>query len=380
MSQDTRTPGWGRILASIAKMSAVIMLGLFVIGFVWDQIDKHRPGPHIEPLPPIENYKPTAENEAKLHQFVLDVLEFTLLHETGHLVFQQYNVPVGSEDTNESAADSFAATVMMSQVRKGASPQYNGLISAAAFWRALDILQQTEKTSQQAGADEQPGIDFHQQPGRRAVKMACLLFGTNPQAFADLAQQFHIQAERDKCVADAGQTRDAWSSVISLNLDPDAGKMLDVWAPHVAVLYHPVPEGLPNDESSVLSHGQQMAQDLGILDMVGNNLLLLKTPPSLGVQIGQKVLDISKPRTPMRLGDIDMKPVVQDLKPHLEHPANEDIRFAYDYMVIGDSCLNPRNEPEENAYWDPQTHTIKLCYGWVNLVEYVGKRLLAESR
>jgi hypothetical protein len=373
MSQEARPGRSGSIFASIAKMSALMLLGLFVIGFVWDQIDKHRTGPRVEPLPPIESYKPTPENEAKLRRFTLDVLNFTLLHETGHLVFNNYNIPVGSFDTNESAADSFAATVMLAQAGKG-HESYNGLISAAAFMDAVYTIDQTEKPQ----AEGQ--MDFHQNAEQRAVKLACLLYGANPQAFADVAQRFNLQNNRDECVDDTKQTRKDWSNVISSNLDPDAGQASDRWAPHVAVLYHLVPEGLANGGSTALLHGRQIAQDFGILDMVGNNLLLLKTPPSLGVEIGQKIMDSVKPRTPVRSGDIDMKPVVQDLMPHVDHPADEGFRYAYDYMVVGDSCLNDRNEPKENAYWEPKTHTIRLCYAWVNRIQYIGKRLLADPR
>jgi|SRR5581483_826734 len=375
MTQEMRSGGSIRFLASVGKMSALTLVGLFVIGFVWDQIDKHRHGPRIAPLAPIENYKPTAENEAKLRQFVLDVLNFTLLHETGHLVFHQYDVPVGSQDTNESAADSFAATIMLSEVRKSPNAQYNGLISAAAFWQALDILDKTENGSPQSGENAEADLDPHQGSGRRAVKLACLLFGTNPQAFADLAQQFHIEEQRDDCIRNAFQTRRAWTNVIALNLDPDAGKPLDLWAPHVAVRYNSIPHSLPDNVRALLTQERQIAQNLGILEIVGKNLLVLKTPPNPVVAIGRRMLN--RREATERPGEVDMTPVVQ--APQLDHPANDDVPFAFDYRVLGDSCLNAKNEPAQNAFWDPEKHSITLCYGWVGEIVYIGKRLLADA-
>ena len=84
MSQGAKPPAWRPTLVFFFAQNAatLVCLGLFAIQFVWDQIDRHRHGPDVPPLPPIENYKATAENDAKLRQFVHDVLIFTLLHET----------------------------------------------------------------------------------------------------------------------------------------------------------------------------------------------------------------------------------------------------------------------------------------------------------
>jgi hypothetical protein len=376
MGQDAKPPAWRSTLVFFAKTATLVCLGLFAIQFVWDQIDRHRHGPDVPPLPPIENYKPTAENDAKLRQFVHDVLIFTLLHETGHLVFKQYNVPIGSEDTNESAADSFAATIMMTEVQSGSNKQYNGLISAAYFWQAFGTYRQMESRQQQVATNGSADLDPHQDFKRRAVKLACLLFGTNPDAFAGLAGEFHIETQRDQCINDADETRKAWRSVILVNLDPDAGKVIDFSAPHVAVFYKAVPEGLPNGATADLSHGRQLAQDLGILDIVGKDLLSLKAPPDSIVPLTRHLSDKNEQQMPIQLGKIDMAPL--EIGPHVEHPQNDASDMDFDYRVIGDNCLDSNNQPVENAYWDSGSRAILLCYAWVNRVEYIGKRLLAE--
>ena len=328
--------------------------------------------PKITPLAPLSSYAPTPQHEAQLRTFVDDVLTFALLHEIAHMVFSQYHVPVGSADTEESAADSFAAAVITKNVNSVASAQYNGLVSAAMFWDALNILQQTSAPGQYNWAD------VHGQPEQRALKLACLLYGANPQTFAYVAAKFNLQDHRGRCVADAAKNQKDWGGIISMNFDPDRGKLFDRWAPHVAVLYHQIPEKLSDGLGIQLSHARQTAQDLGTLDFVGRILLLLKTPPDFAVQVGQQALD-AKRNLAMRQDPLSIPLENLSPFPHVDHPSDGDSLLAYNYTVVGDSCLNDKGEPITNAFWEANSRSITLCYGLVATAEFIGRRLLADS-
>ena len=372
MGSELRPSRWSSIWKFFWKVNFAVLLGLFAIGFLLDFINKHRALQNITPLPPVSAYISTPENEKVLQLFVRDVVTFTLLHESGHLIFTTYNLPLGSQDTNESAADSFAATVMMSQIGKGSGPQYNGLVSAALFWDALNTLEQTGAPGQYDWAD------FHEQPEQRASKLACILYGANPKAFAAIAQKFKLEDREKECVANAANTREDWSRIISLNLNSNAGKLLDPWSPHVAVLYRQVPVGLPDGLTATLSRDRQEARALGTLDFIGHNLLLLKTPPNQDVEAEQRILDAKRNLTmkqdPLSIPLENLSPF-----PHVDHPSEDDSLSAYNYTVVGDSCLDSSNRPEQNAFWEPKTQSVVLCYAWVGLVEDLGKRLLAGS-
>jgi hypothetical protein len=375
MSADIRPPGSGRRWKLPLAVGVAVWLALSAAGIAKAQVGGAA-DPRIKPLPPVSAYDPTPQHEAQLREFISDVLTFTLLHETGHMVFSQYNVPVGSRDTEESAADSFAAAVMTAQVGSGGNAQHNGLSSAARFWDALHRLQQSEpgRYGQYDWADE------HAQDEQRAYKLACLLYGSNPQAFASIAQKFSLQKRRDTCIADAAKNKKDWLGIISLNLNPNAGKLFDGWTPHVAVLHHEVPKGLPNGLSARLSRKRQLVQTLGILDVVGRNLLQLKkTPHDAALELVQKALErgqaAKKAPGSFDVGSVDMRPVIT---PFLDHPADGDSLLAYNYTVVGDSCLNDKNEPMINAFWNSESRSITLCYGFVEWVEYIGRRLLAE--
>lgn len=335
--------------------------------------------PTVTPLPPLSAYQPTSQNEAALGEFIYDVLTFMMFHEMGHMVFHEYNVPVGSKDTEESAADSFAAALMISS---SARAQHNGLVAAALYWDASHRLQQTNAPGQYDWAD------VHAPNEQRAYKLACLLYGANPQAFASIAERFDLQGRRDACVADSAKNLNDWGSIIKPNLNPEAGKPFDPWTPRIAVLYHQVPTGLPNGFGAALSHARQIVLALEMLDFVGNELLSLKkTSRDAALDLVQRALDAKKlreeaeaarSRPPVRLGDLSLGGPV--IVPNPDHPAEGAPLQGYNYTVIGDSCLRDKGEPWVNAYWDSAARSITLCYGLVAEIEYVGRRLLAESR
>ena len=68
---------------------ALAMLGIYVL---FDQLS---PKPaSADGLPPSSTYVPSPENDAKLHMAIDAVLSSVLLHETGHLMISECDLPV----------------------------------------------------------------------------------------------------------------------------------------------------------------------------------------------------------------------------------------------------------------------------------------------
>lgn len=320
----------------------------------------------------VEAYEPTPQNEALLREFISEVLTFVMLHETGHMVFSTYSVPVGSRDTEESAADSFAAAVLTLNIDPGRSEPHNPLKSAALFWDATDALEQASPQGEYDWADE------HSPPEQRAFKAACLLYGANPQAFAYIAEAFSLQkARRDFCVEDTKKNGKTWGGIISLHINPNRGSPLDAWTPRVAVLHHPVPESLPKGLSATQSRERQLVQSLGTLDLVAKNLLALKkSAKDAALDDLQQKLRMPPRNPPMDPMHTDMTPLI---RPSIDHPAEGTSLEGYNYTVVGDSCLNEQGMPAINAWWSDARRSITLCYGLVGKVEKIGKLLIAAD-
>ena len=317
----------------------------------------------------IAAYEPTPQNEERLRKFIDDVLQFTLLHETGHMVFWAYSVPLGSLNAEETAADGFAAAVLTSDI--SASERHNPLRSAALFWDAAHQMQRVATAGEYNWADE------HAPPEQRAYNAACLLYGANPKAFADLAEAFGLQTRRDFCIHDSEKNRKDWAgNVLQQHINPNSGKPLDSWTPYVAVVHESVGKGVPNDWIATLSRERELVRSLGTLDDVAKNLLVLKkTDRDRALEDIQKRLKKPSSNVPPDLNHVDMNPII---RPYIDHPAETASLKEYNYSVVGSSCLK-NGVPDINAFWTAEERRITLCYMFVSYVERIGKLLIAAE-
>ena len=309
----------------------------------------------------IEAYENTEHNKERLREFVNDVLKFVLMHETGHMVFREYQVPMFTRATEEGAADDFAAAVLTDSGDLGA------LQSSALFWDALAALGTTYDWSDEHGPHE-----------LRAYKAACLLYGANPAKFAQFLEAFPPTDEghQKSCRESAKKNQTAWVNVISPNRNPNAGKPLDSWTPRIAVVEEELPSDVKLPGHAGLSEGHKLVQTLKILDFVAKQLVLLKkTERDQVLEIVQKKLNRPSTNAPLDLNNVDMNPII---RPFIDHLAKRQSLEEYNYSVVGSNC--PTKEEENlGAFWNPNNHSITLCYSFVAIIETIGKLLIAAD-
>lgn len=319
-------------------------------------LEKNPVAAQVSALPPPSAYKSTPANDAMLRQFVSDVLRFTLLHEMGHMVIAVYHVPVLGRE--EDAADRFATAVMTAKLSDGAPRQHNIVLSAAMFFDAIHTLNQESAPGQYDWADE------HGEPRQRADMISCLLFGADPSAYTDLAKDIGLDSDRQaRCVRDAAKNRTDWGGVISASLNTETGAFSGANSPTVAVLYHPVANRLTGEVREQQERAREVAQKMGTLDDIAADIKLLREPP----------------RTKISTARVRSWDELMDLDNNVQHPANGADLSLYDYTVVGDSCLDKDGQPQVNAFWDPNTHSIVLCYALVDSIAGVGESLIARA-
>src|SRR5882724_11247251 len=117
-------------------------------------------------------------------QFVAGNMLFTLLHEMGHAHITEMGLPVLGRE--EDAADSFAVVTML---KVGSSFSHDVLVQATRGW-FLSALR-----------DEKEGVklafyDTHGLDRQRAFQIVCLMVGSDPDKFKDLAEKIDIPEER----------------------------------------------------------------------------------------------------------------------------------------------------------------------------------------
>jgi hypothetical protein len=347
----------GPLYRAVARMMvALVIVGIGAANAEAERLTKRLPqlGSYN-----VGAYEPTPQNEALLREFVADVLTFVLLHETGHMVIHTYDIPVGTRFADETAADNFAAAVLTSKIDPRASDPHTPLKSAVFFWDAFGLLQQESQLGNYDWADE------HSPSVQRAHQLACLLYGASPLAFSYIREAF---APREGCLKEAADNQSTFTKIISLHTNPNAGQLLDAWTPLVAVVHNPVPNGLRDNWSATLARERQFVQSIGILDVVAQNLFGLKrTDKDVYLEQIQRRLNKRPSDGPLIRANT------------IEHPTPGTSLAAYNYTVIGDSCLDKNGEPEINAYWNDKQRSVTLCYAMVAQIEYVGKLLIAAD-
>jgi hypothetical protein len=152
-----------------------------------------------------------AEDAARLTSFVVGNLLFVLVHELGHAVISQLNLPVLGRE--EDAADSFAT---LSMLFVGTELSHTVLRETA---RGLMMTADRDKSSEQLPAM----YDEHSLDTQRAFQIVCLMVGSDPKKFRDVAAIGRMPPERQEtCSDDFGQAADSWETLLSGRRNPAA--------------------------------------------------------------------------------------------------------------------------------------------------------------
>ena len=208
-----------RILASF-----VAALGLLMSAVVPALSQPAAPAETI-PMPPQSTFQTRIEAAAEALQsnprlkgldqqqrvarvdFVVGNTLVLLLHEIGHVLISQFQLPVLGRE--EDAADTYAALTML---RVGTSFTVQSLADAAKGW-FFDA-----RRDQEIG-DKPLYYDEHNVSAQRAYQIVCLMVGSDPEKFKSLADQAKMPEERQNtCKRDYRKAREAWSAVLAPHL------------------------------------------------------------------------------------------------------------------------------------------------------------------
>ncbi|MCL2385800.1 MAG: DUF4344 domain-containing metallopeptidase, partial [Alphaproteobacteria bacterium] len=313
---------------------ALAMLGIYVL---FDQLS---PKPaSAGGLPPPSAYVPSPENDAKLHMAIDSVLSFVLLHETGHLLISEFDLPVLGRE--EDAADRFAVATM---TINGASKQYEALLPVAAFWDAVHQLQ-----------DHYDWSDEHGEPEQRAFQIFCLVYGSDPDNHDEIARQIGLSpSRRQSCIQEAAKNLKDWLGLLKPTMNSTLAANMGIQVPSVAVIYDAVPAGLPENLRAVQNELRSIAMNEQILDVIGEQLTALKLPHY------------------KQLGNMDI--VTVNPNPGIvQHPDPIADLTSYDFVLRGDSCLDDNGSPVANAFWSAKSRSLTLCYGLIDQVAQIEK-------
>ena len=142
-----------------------------------------------------------------LTEFVVGNMLFVVAHELGHAAISEMNLPVlGGE---EDAADSFA---IITGLTIGTAFSHRVLVEAARGWFLTD-RRETKEGEPLACYDE------HGLNKQRAYQIVCLMVGSDPTEFKDLAEETKLPEDcQASCRRDYRVASRSWDAVLKPHL------------------------------------------------------------------------------------------------------------------------------------------------------------------
>ncbi|MFT3756567.1 MAG: DUF4344 domain-containing metallopeptidase [Pseudoxanthomonas sp.] len=144
-------------------------------------------------------------------RYLIANLRFILLHETGHALIQQLDIPVTGRE--EDAVDQLATTLML---RFAGADETPGEVAAnlrmASNWF---LVRSTGAYNLDAYADE------HALGEQRYFNLQCLLYGSNPGRFASIVSEGSLTEARARlCPEESRRVGTAWLRLLLPHVAP----------------------------------------------------------------------------------------------------------------------------------------------------------------
>jgi hypothetical protein len=197
-----------------------------------------------------------------LIDFVTGNILFATLHELGHAHIQEMGLYVLGRE--EDAADSYAIT---SLIRMATDTSHDVLVEATKGWFLDDARNQKEGI----------GLAFYDEHGldkQRAYQIICLMVGSDPEKFSDLADKVKMPEDRQgTCQGDYSNASWSWETALKPHLRaPDQPKQ------KIQVTYGP-----PGDYAAIA----QALKTIGMMEMLADyaaNRFVWRRPITFDVQ------------------------------------------------------------------------------------------------
>jgi hypothetical protein len=136
-------------------------------------------------------------------EFITGNILFVMLHELSHGAVNQMDLPVVGRE--EDAADSFASVRL---IQVGSDFSHRVLVEAARGWFLSDQRDRKD-------GEKLVFYDEHSLDKVRAYNIVCLIVGSDPGKFVDLANETKLPPERQQtCPRDYSKASRSWATLL----------------------------------------------------------------------------------------------------------------------------------------------------------------------
>ena len=159
-----------------------------------------------------EMFKPVAKDTDELGNAILGATIFAFFHEAGHGLIHQLKLPaVGRQ---EDAVDQFATLILIAGGDESVAMALSG-----AYWFQLQSQQ----------GHETPFYDEHAFDAQRFYNILCLIYGSDPQKYADFVSSGTLPEMRARrCPQEFAEIKEAWDQLLKPHLTEQGAQNVDI--------------------------------------------------------------------------------------------------------------------------------------------------------
>jgi hypothetical protein len=206
------------ILSSLRRnVVTAALLGALVLGAMpaFGQAIKTPPSASVEAGAGTRRDDGLQLTRKDMAEFVVGNMLFVLLHEMAHVHVTEMGLPVLGRE--EDAADAFATVAL---IKMGSQFSQGVLVQAAKGW--FLSAERDERQGNRLAFYDEHGLDR-----QRAYHIVCLMVGSDPEKFGELADLVKMPEERQEtCQGDYSNASYSWELVLkSHRRAPDQPKM-----------------------------------------------------------------------------------------------------------------------------------------------------------
>jgi hypothetical protein len=147
--------------------------------------------------------KLSQQQRQKIVEFIAGNMLFTMLHELSHAAVNQFDLPVVGRE--EDGADSFASVRL---IQVGSELSHRVVVEAAKGWFLSD--RRDRRDGEKLVFYDEHGLDK-----ACAYNIVCLIVGSEPGKFSDLANETKLPPERQQtCPRDYAKAARSWVALL----------------------------------------------------------------------------------------------------------------------------------------------------------------------
>ncbi len=147
-------------------------------------------------------FRSVGDTDQKAYDSMFDAITFVFLHEMGHALVDQYNLPVTANE--EDAADRLSSFVCIEELGD------DGVRAILAAADAMRIESKMKTKTERDMADE------HLLQEQRFFNSLCMVYGSNPEKYSNIREKGYLPEDRAvRCPSEYNRTAGSWSDLLA---------------------------------------------------------------------------------------------------------------------------------------------------------------------